>query len=175
MYRSYSIAFLILSFTPSYSQTKVETLINTQQMRPDILYWDFVTIETIYHSEDSLGRYWNIIHRSIAPERETDGYDYYKMDSQTLRPLVSEMNHPGFIHYLIRFEKQQAAIQFKDSKDSVGYYLPLPSFVTPEGQVHLPFGAVCPFLLVLNWNTMNLTDGQERTREKEFWYEKNFV
>lgn len=133
MYRLYCIAFLILSFTPSWSQTKVEKLINTQQLRPAILYWDFGSIETIYPSEDSLGRYWNVIHRSLEPEQETDGYDYYKMDSQTLRPLVSEMNHPGFIHYLIRFEKQQAAIQFKNSEDTVSYHLPLPEFVTPEG------------------------------------------
>jgi hypothetical protein len=131
-----TVAILLFLFLAGRANAQVpltQDKIKTKQLKPAILYWDFGTIETIYPSEDSLGSYWNVIHRSPEPDANTDGYDFYKMDAKTLRPLVSEMRHPGFIHYRIDFTAQQAALYINDGKDSIRYTIALPNLVSPEG------------------------------------------
>jgi hypothetical protein len=127
------MAVLILAGFSLLAQPRVENVINTKQLKPAILHWDFGTLETIYPSEDSLGTYWNVIHRGPEPIKPYDDYDYFKVDSKTLRPLISEMYHRGFIDYLIRFDHQQAQVTINTDQDTTRYSIALPGFVTPEG------------------------------------------
>jgi hypothetical protein len=126
------------------AQKTVESDINTSQLRPALLYWDFGMIETIYQTQDSSGTFWNVIHRSPEPEKTLDGYDYYKMHGKTLRPLISEMFYPGATDYSIRFTGNEAAIHYDDKKDSVDYTLNIPHYVSPEGPGTPVFWASLP-------------------------------
>lgn len=123
---------LFLGFT-AVGQKDVESGIDVNQLKPAILYWDFGTLETIYRTRDEKGTYWNVVHRDFEPEKETDGFDYYKVDGKTLRPIVSRMYHPGHIDYLIRFTPEKVSINFRDDKEKADYDLDVSGFLAPEG------------------------------------------
>jgi hypothetical protein len=127
-----TVILLLISIYSS-AQPKVESIINTRQLKPAVLHWDFGTLETIYPSEDSLGIYWNVIHRSPEPTKPYDDYDYFKVEGKTLRPLISEMYHRGFIDYRIEFKQQQAEVTIGTDRDTTHYFLDIPEFISPEG------------------------------------------
>jgi hypothetical protein len=138
-----TVILLLISIYSS-AQPKVESIINTRQLKPAVLHWDFGTLETIYPSEDSLGTYWNVIHRSPEPTKPYDDYDYFKVEGKTLQPLISEMYHRGFIDYRIEFKQQQAEVTIGTDRDTtIIFWISLNSFHR-KGPAHLCFGEVYP-------------------------------
>lgn len=127
-----SIAFVV-ACAQALAQSALATQLNTRQLKPAIFYWDFGTIETIYPSEDSLGTYWNVVHRTSEPVKPYDDYDYYKVDAKTLRPITSEMYHRGFIDYRIDFEPLAARIEIANDNDTTRYRVDLDTQPAPEG------------------------------------------
>lgn len=121
------------------AQQGVENKVYTKQLKPAILYWDFGTLETIYQTKDSTGEYWNVIHRSIEPDKKTDGFDYYKMNGKTLMPILSELYSPGEMEYTIRFNSKNAIVSYKSTTDTLDYSIDIPEYVAPEGPGTLAF------------------------------------
>ncbi len=124
---------VIVACGHALAQSAWPAQLNTRQLKPAILYWDFGTVETIYPSEDSLGAYWNVMHRAAEPIKPYDDYDYYKVEAKTLRPIVSEMYHRGFIDYRIDFEPAAARIDIARAQDTTHYRVDLPFQSAPEG------------------------------------------
>ncbi|MCZ8020780.1 MAG: hypothetical protein O9302_01775 [Cyclobacteriaceae bacterium] len=134
-----SFACTLFYFT-SYAQVKLKKEnVKTNQLKPAILYWEFgspefVTIETIYPSKDSVATYWNVTHRSpTLNDAENNGFDYYMIKEKTLQPVISHMYHLGFTNYQISVKKDSAWFTIKSMHDTVSYALPVPEFIIPDG------------------------------------------
>lgn len=129
-----AVGLLLASVLSAVGQGTDRPALKPEQLKPAILYWDFGTLETIYRTQDETGTYWNVVHRSFEPEKESDGFDYYKVDAKTLRPVLSRMYHPNFIDYRIRFTSAKAALSIQDDKGkNVEYELDAEGFLAPEG------------------------------------------
>lgn len=113
--------------------------LNGENIKPAMLYWDYgspeyLTIETIYPSRDSLGQYWNITHRSPHLDENTgNGFDYYRINRKNVKPILSHMYHQGFTNYKIQFNADSAIIEIKKPKDTIQYNIEIPNYVAPEG------------------------------------------
>lgn len=134
---------LLISISLTYTSNGQETLtndkINTKQLKPAILYWDFgapeyLTIESIYPTKDSVNSYWNVTHRSpIVDDTVGNGFDYYLINEKGLRPVISHMYHLGFTNYYINFKSDTASLSIKSMRDTVNYKVKIPEILAPEG------------------------------------------
>jgi hypothetical protein len=134
---------LLISTSLTYNSNGQETLtndkINTKQLKPAILYWDFgapeyLTIESVYPIKDSINSYWSVSHRSpIVDDTVGNGFDYYLVNEKGLRPVISHMYHLGFTNYYINFKSDTASLSIKSMRDTVNYKVKIPEILAPEG------------------------------------------
>ncbi len=99
------VAILIL-FENAESQNMLDpNSLDGGKIQAAMLYWDYgspeyLTIETIYPSQDSINHYWNVTHRSPhLNEKSENGFDYYRINQKNVRPVISHMYHEGFTNY----------------------------------------------------------------------------
>ena len=139
IHRALSVAFLLMiTFLQAHSQEQL----STQKLLPSritaaMLFWDFgapeyMTLESIYPTNDSTRKYWNVVHRNIYPTTNGNDYDYYQIDAQTLNPVRSQMLQPNVMDYTIDFTDSTAHIHLLQGQDSISYTLQRPTYLAPE-------------------------------------------
>ncbi len=135
----YLLVSTALTNVVSAQELLTKSKINTKQLKPALLYWDFgspeyLTIESIYPIKDSLNSYWGVTHRSpVVDDLAGNGFDYYLINEDGLRPVISHMYHSGFTNYHIDFSSDTASLSIKSMTDTVKYKLRIPELVAPEG------------------------------------------
>ncbi len=165
---------LVLGLSLMFCQSNGQRLLaptdmQPEQLKPALLYWDYgdpqyLTIETIYPHEDSLRSYWNITHRNPSPRAsDGNGYDFYSIDSKTLRPVKSHMYHHGYIDYAINFESEVANITISKTGDTINYQVRIPDLLAPEGPGTPVFLGSLPLApgLYLQYYELNRWTGKE--------------
>lgn len=134
------LSSIILSSSVVCAQNQLKPAdLRPRQLKPALLYWDYgapeyLTIETIYPFQDSTHIYWNVSHRSAMLDDSTgNGFDFYQVEGDSIRPSLSHMYHSGFTNYKIEFGKDSAYLSIKTPADTVAYALQLPKPIFPEG------------------------------------------
>jgi len=110
-----------------------------EALAPALIHWSFgrpdaITVETIYPASMEGERTWNVTHRSAFLDDESgNGFDYYVIDGESLRPIRSQMFHPGRINYEIDFTETQGALTINQGGEETAYTVELPGLLLPEG------------------------------------------